>query len=217
MANRRGQRIIVYPKCLSKFQTVMTTGNVGLDMDRGHDIAYEKIMEECATWRDDCKPIFVREDGEVIGNWPVPAEKVREWMEYARLIATGGYKQVLEDGPDVHGEESDSEHSDHGEDWSYATMYTPDMIGPDGKPKNGGPQRLSQEQVRAQRAAAAHRGSNPAEVTIQAPLDLAADPKASPKVPKKKKSVEGRAGGHGTEGVQGAMDTRETLPRDDAL
>jgi hypothetical protein len=43
---RRGQRIILYPKFLTKFETVLTTGNVGFDMNGGHDIAYERVMAE---------------------------------------------------------------------------------------------------------------------------------------------------------------------------
>jgi hypothetical protein len=51
----RSQRIIVYPKFLSKFAMVMTTGNVGLDMDGGHGIADERIMNECQTWSESCR------------------------------------------------------------------------------------------------------------------------------------------------------------------
>jgi hypothetical protein len=135
-------------------QTVMTSGNVGLDMSGGHDIAYAKIMEECSGWCADCRPIFVREGSEAIGNWPVLAEKVSIWMEDAKLIAVGGYKQVLEDGQDRGSSDSDSEHGDHGDEMSNESMYTPEMLGPDGTPKNGGPQRLSSTQALALRAAA---------------------------------------------------------------
>jgi hypothetical protein len=151
---RWGQRIIVYSKCFSKFETVMTTGNVGLHLDGRHDIAYEKIMEECSGSCADCRPIFVREDSEAIGNWPVLADKVKIWMEDARLIAVGRYKQVLENGLDKCSSESDSENSDHGEEMSHESMYTPEMLGPDGNPKNGGPQKLSNTQVLALRSAA---------------------------------------------------------------
>jgi hypothetical protein len=73
------------------------------------------MMEECRGWREDWRPIFVREASESIGNWPVLAETVGVWTEEARLIAVGGYKQVLENVPDVPDEESDSERSDQGE------------------------------------------------------------------------------------------------------
>jgi hypothetical protein len=46
---RRGQRLIIYPKFSSKFSLVMTTGNVGLDVDGGHDIAYQRIISERMT------------------------------------------------------------------------------------------------------------------------------------------------------------------------
>jgi hypothetical protein len=63
--------------------------------------------------------------------------------------------------------ESDSENSDHGELRSYTEMYTPDMLGPDGKPKNGGPQRLSAVQVTALRAAAKCLTDSKAPNTIE--------------------------------------------------
>jgi hypothetical protein len=138
---RIGQRMIVYRKCLTKFETVMTTSNAGFDLQGGHDIAYEKIMDECRGWRNDCKPIFVREDSEAIGSWPVLAEKVSIWTEAAPQVAVGGYSRVLENGPDVCDSESDSEHTDHGEESHVGSMYTQEMIGADGKPKNGGPPR----------------------------------------------------------------------------
>jgi hypothetical protein len=46
---RRIQHIIVCPKELTKFETVMTSGNVGLDLEGSHDLEYERIMEECQT------------------------------------------------------------------------------------------------------------------------------------------------------------------------
>jgi hypothetical protein len=119
---RRGQRIIVYPKFLSKFSTGMITGNVGLDMDGGHDTTDERIMDEFQMWREDCRPIFMPEDSSDIARWPALAQHAAEWMKDAKRIAVAGYGQVLEDGPDVCDSESDSENSDHGEKWSYADM-----------------------------------------------------------------------------------------------
>jgi hypothetical protein len=58
---------------------------------------------------------------------------------------------VLEDGPDVCGSESDAEYSDHGEQWSYADMYTPEVLGLDGKPKTD-TARLTTEPANALRA-----------------------------------------------------------------
>jgi hypothetical protein len=126
-------------------------------------------------------------------------------------------------------------------------MYTQDMLGPDGKPKNGGTQQLSAAQVLCLRAAA-HRVPSSAEPTIQAdqqplafpkptthasltplaPLDPDVDSEGVPKVPKKRKApvkgTKGRAGGQGTARGRWTTDTRATLgrpshasPRDDAF
>jgi hypothetical protein len=99
---RRGQRVIVCPKFLTKFKTVMTTGNIGLDMDGCHDIAYERIMSECQRWSETCRPLFLPDDSAAVRTWPALAEKVSNSMEEAKRIAVGGYKQVLENGPEVH-------------------------------------------------------------------------------------------------------------------
>jgi hypothetical protein len=58
-------------------------------------------------------------------------------MEHARQAALAGHSQVLEDGPDACDSESDSDHSDHGEEISYESAYTPEMIGPDKNPLFG--------------------------------------------------------------------------------
>jgi hypothetical protein len=58
-------------KFLTKFETVMTTGNVGLDLDGGHDIAYERILAEFQTSRGDCKPLFLTEESADLGRCPV--------------------------------------------------------------------------------------------------------------------------------------------------
>jgi hypothetical protein len=78
-------------------------------------------------------------------------------MEDAERIPVADYGQVLEDGPDVR----DSENSDRGEMWSYADMYTPDMLAQDGKPLTGGPQQLTAAQANAMRAASKITVSQP--------------------------------------------------------
>jgi hypothetical protein len=135
-----------------------------------------------------------------------------------------------ENGPDVCDSESDSEHGDHWEEIPFTGAYTQEMLGKDGKPKNAGPQRLSNAQVLALRAAA-QRESRQAESTTQSvsrplvqadhttqaptssrpPAPLAPDVHASfpLKIPKKKapakKSTQGGAGGQDKIGVQGAI------------
>jgi hypothetical protein len=55
-------------------------------------------------------------------------------MEEVKAIAVAGYRPVLEDGPDVCDSESESEYSDHGEQWFASEMYTPDMLDEQCKP-----------------------------------------------------------------------------------
>jgi hypothetical protein len=55
-------------------------------------------------------------------------------MEDAKRIAVVGYRQVLEDGPDVCSSKSDVEYSDHGENWPDEAMHTPDMMDEKRKP-----------------------------------------------------------------------------------
>jgi hypothetical protein len=74
-------------------------------------------------------------------------------MEEAKQIAVSGYKQVLENGPDVCNSESDSENSDHGNERLDSDMYTAEMLGPEGKNKSG-PQLLTPRDVAFMRAAA---------------------------------------------------------------
>jgi hypothetical protein len=53
-------------------------------------------------------------------------------MKDTKRIAVAGYRQVVEDGPELCSSESEAEYSDH---WEELTgMYTPDILGPDGKP-----------------------------------------------------------------------------------
>jgi hypothetical protein len=155
---RRGQRVITHPKTLTKFATVMSTGNVNIDRIGGHEIAYERIFAEAA------RSTIIRSS---YWNWilAVCAEKISIWMEDAKQVAVGGYKQVLEYGPDKCSSERDSENSDHGEQWEFSKMYTPERLGPDGKPKNGGLQVLSSTQAFVLRAAAQElaKASGPSE------------------------------------------------------
>jgi hypothetical protein len=134
-SKRPGQRIVIYPKSLTQFSEVLQRGDYALDSEGGHYVAYERIVAECNTFVN-C-PIFLSEDSLEIGNWPVHLEKVPIWMEEAKQVAVAGYKQVLEDGPETCNSESDSDHSDHGEDWADSNMYTSEMLGPDGKKIRG--------------------------------------------------------------------------------
>jgi hypothetical protein len=91
-----GQRIIIYPKFLDKFGAVLATGNVGLHMDCGRDLVYEKVLEQRATWQPHVCPILLPEDSQHVSNWPALSQHVNKWMEDAKRIAGAGYRQVLE-------------------------------------------------------------------------------------------------------------------------
>jgi hypothetical protein len=185
-------------------------------------------------WEEGKQDWFMPKDSEAVRHWPVLAEKVKIWMEEAKIIAVRGYKHVQDNGRERCDSESDSEHSDHGKEFSVESMYTPEMIGRDGKPKNAGPQRLSDAQVLCLRASAlcapgSARPTAQAEMPLAdssqptrqasveqssplAPLDLSADTEVAPKAPKKRKTAakvgKGRAGGQETDGGRGPMETR---------
>jgi hypothetical protein len=50
-----------------------------------------------------------------LSQWPTLAANSAEWMQDAKRISIGNYRQVLEDGPDVFDSESDNDYSHHGE------------------------------------------------------------------------------------------------------
>jgi hypothetical protein len=90
---------------------------------------------------------------------------------HANRIAVAGYRQVLEDGPDVCKSESDSNRSDYGGMWADSEIYRPGMIGPTGKPVLARA-RMTNEQANALRAQARER-------LMAIPISRAATP-ASP-------------------------------------
>jgi hypothetical protein len=168
-------------------------GDISANPDERKRRIFARIMQDMEAWYPQCRPILIPEGRAEISKWPALAQHCDNWMEDATRIAVSGYKQVLEDGPEVCDSESDSDNSDHGEMWSYADMCTPDMLGPDGKPKNGGPQQLSAAQVLALRAAA-QRTSGSTEPTTQAssrpvaPGNPDGEPLVPPKDQKKRKA-----------------------------
>jgi hypothetical protein len=130
---RQDQRVIVYPAFLNKLGLVLATGNIGMDPEDSRQQAYESILEQSAFWPEASRPVMLPEDSEALTRWPVLAANVFSWMEDPKRIVVAGRRQVLEGGPDVCNSETDAEYSDHGEMWTDADMYTPDMIGPDSK------------------------------------------------------------------------------------
>jgi hypothetical protein len=130
---RPGQRVIVYPKFLDRLGGVLATGDPSVDPVDSRRPAYEAILIQSCTWEDSRRPIMSPEESEALTRWPELARNFQEWMEDAKRIAVPGYRQVLEDGPEFCFSESEAEDSDHGEVWTDADMYMPEMPGPDGK------------------------------------------------------------------------------------
>jgi hypothetical protein len=77
------------------------------------------------------------EGDERLSQWRELARNSSQCMEDAKRIAVAGYRQVLEDGPEVCSSQSEAEDSDNGEQALYAEMYTPDILGYGGKPVQG--------------------------------------------------------------------------------
>jgi hypothetical protein len=42
---RKGQRVVVYPKEISRLETILSTGHPNVDMEAGHPIAYTKLLQ----------------------------------------------------------------------------------------------------------------------------------------------------------------------------
>jgi hypothetical protein len=95
---RTAQRIVTYPSALSKLQTILVTGTIGLDMEDGHDIAYQRILSASAQFVN--PPLFYPDDDPDFGGSDI-ADLVSNWMHTAAQASIGGSKQVLEDGAGV--------------------------------------------------------------------------------------------------------------------
>jgi hypothetical protein len=122
LPKRTTQRVVIYPPSLSKLKTVLVTGNIGLDMEDGHDIAYQRILSACSLHAS--PPAFFSADSRDFGGLDI-GDKVQAWMYTAAQVLIGDRRQVLEDGPDTCNSESDSENEGHGE--VLSGMYTADI------------------------------------------------------------------------------------------
>jgi hypothetical protein len=97
---------VIYPPSLTKLETVLVTGNIGLDTENGRDIAYERILSACSLYEN--PPAFFPADSQDFGGLDI-ADKVPLWMRTAAQVSPDGRKQVPENGRDVGNSESDSE------------------------------------------------------------------------------------------------------------
>jgi hypothetical protein len=103
--SRKGQRVVIDPKEMTKLEEVLSTGDPNIDSENGHPVAYTQILQVSQTF--EYPPIFLKEDSEQITSNPDLAPKVPVWMNTAAQVATGNRKMVLEDGPDVMNSDDD--------------------------------------------------------------------------------------------------------------
>jgi hypothetical protein len=139
---RKGQRVVIYPKELTQLGEVLSTGNPNVEEEKGHHIAYQKVLAASQSYER--PPLFLSEDSDQITSDPVMAANVPNWMDMAERIATGSRRRVLENGPDTWG--SDDEAQADIEADEEKGMYTPEM-----DPKKG-PKVLPQREAARQRA-----------------------------------------------------------------
>jgi hypothetical protein len=141
---RKGQRVIIYPKEMTKLTEVLATKNPNVDTENGHQLAYSLILQTAQAYEH--PPLFMSEDNEQITSNDVMKESVAEWMNTAAKVETGNRRRVLEDGRDVMNSDEEDAIKD---------------VEPDEKPGMYAPgcssivqARMSQEQAVAHRAAA---------------------------------------------------------------
>jgi hypothetical protein len=113
---RKGQRVIIYPKELTGLGQAVTSGNPAATDDlEDHTQLYDAILDKCREF--ECPPVFMAEDCDQITSHQVWSTKIREWMITAARVATGSRPRVLEDGPDVmNSDDEDSKMEEHGDE-----------------------------------------------------------------------------------------------------
>jgi hypothetical protein len=162
---RKGQRVVIYPKDLPQLEAVLNTGDPTIDSEDGHPIAYAAILQEVQSFEN--RPIFLKEDCELIATNPILSEKVPEWMAITSQVATGNRRRVLEDGPGKMN--SDDEEIEDMKPDEEPNMYRPGMD------PSKGPVMLSPAQVAAQKAAAQAQKSLKVPPRSQSPIGGSSD------------------------------------------
>jgi hypothetical protein len=145
-SKRPAPRAVIYPPSLMHLQAVLDSGDPSVDMENGHELAYEKILSACGKYGE-C-PRFFPSDSQEFGGLDIAAS-VPKWMNTAEQVSVGGTKQVLEDGADVCNSERDPDHENHGSILSDIFVGVP--VDSDGNPISQG-YKLSAEQATALRA-----------------------------------------------------------------
>jgi hypothetical protein len=140
----KGQRVIIYPKEMTKLTEVLITKNPNVDPEDGHQLAYSIILQTAQTYEH--PPLFMSEDNEQITSNEEMKENVAEWMNTAAKVATGNRRRVLEDGRDVMNSDEEDAIKEVEPDEEQG-IYAPGCSSLDQA-------RMTQEQAMAQREAA---------------------------------------------------------------
>jgi hypothetical protein len=74
------------------------------------------VFEEIGTWEDSCQQTLIP-DNNTARLSPIPEDESETWRKDAQLVAIGGYRMILEDGPEL------SESSDGSGDEVRTGMY----------------------------------------------------------------------------------------------
>jgi hypothetical protein len=143
---RRGQRVVIYPKELTKLEQVLESRDPSIDTEDGHAAAYIAILQASKCF--EIPPVFLKEDHPLITSDPQVSQLVPRWMNTAARVATGNRQRVLENDPDVMHSDDEDTLEDVKPD-EELNMYTAGMD------PSKGPIKLSNRQVAVQRAAAA--------------------------------------------------------------
>jgi hypothetical protein len=140
---RKGQRVVIFPKELSHLEEVLISADPNIDPKDGHPIAYQRVLAAAAEY--EIPPMFLKEDCDAIVSDPAKAEAVPKHMCLAERIATGSRPRVLENGPDTLHSDEDAEEDVEAD--KELGMYAP------GVDPTLGPMKLSRAEVARQLAA----------------------------------------------------------------
>jgi hypothetical protein len=162
---RKGQRVVIYPKELTDFESVLSSGNPNVNPEDGHPIACQRVLAAAAAFEN--PPVFLKEDSEAIVSDPKKAELVPQWMCLAERVATGSRPRVLEDGPDTLN--SDEEAKEDVEADVEKGMYTAEMD-PD-----LGPKMLTAQEASHQRAIANALKATRSDFTTSSSPEVSSD------------------------------------------
>jgi hypothetical protein len=81
---RKGQRVVIYPKDLGHLEEVLISADPNIDPEDGHPEAYQRVLLAAAEF--EVPPIFLKEDCSAIVSDPVKV--VPEFSRMGRTLCT---------------------------------------------------------------------------------------------------------------------------------